>query len=116
MFPFYLIITAAIKKKKHVILRLDRSIQFLLDSPVKPGNDDFKVFTKEFIRKATHPHPCPLPSRERGLKNRPSLDGRGLRGGCLNVSLLMNSLVSLSDKIHLNNVCIIRIKKVNEWC
>jgi len=33
--------------------------------------------TKEFIRKATHPHPCPLPSRERGLKNRPSLEGRG---------------------------------------
>ena len=39
-----MIITAAITKKKHVILRLDRSIQFLLDSPVKPGNDDFKVF------------------------------------------------------------------------
>jgi hypothetical protein len=33
--------------------------------------------TKEFIRKATHPHPCPLPSKERGLKNRPSLEGRG---------------------------------------
>jgi len=33
--------------------------------------------TKEFIRKATHPHPCPLPSRERGLKNCPSLEGRG---------------------------------------
>jgi hypothetical protein len=32
--------------------------------------------TKEFIRKATHPHPCPLPSRERGLKDRPSLEGR----------------------------------------
>jgi len=29
----------------------------------------------EFIRKATHPHPCPLPSRERGLKNRPSIEG-----------------------------------------
>jgi len=36
--------------------------------------------TTEFIRKATHPHPCPLPSRERGLKNRPSLEGRGLKG------------------------------------
>jgi len=35
------------------------------------------VDIKEFIRKATHPHPCPLPSRERGLKNRPSLEGRG---------------------------------------
>jgi len=35
------------------------------------------AFTKEFISKATHPHPCPLPSRERGLKNRPSLEGRG---------------------------------------
>jgi len=34
-------------------------------------------FTKEFIRKAIHPHPCPLPSRERGLNNRPSLEGRG---------------------------------------
>lgn len=39
-----IIITPAIKKKKHVILRLDRSIQFLLDSPVKPGNDDLKVY------------------------------------------------------------------------
>jgi hypothetical protein len=28
-----------------------------------------KAVTKEFIRKAAHPHPCPLPSRERGLKN-----------------------------------------------
>jgi len=35
------------------------------------------VFTKEFIRKARHPHPYPLPSRERGLKHRPSLEGRG---------------------------------------
>jgi hypothetical protein len=35
------------------------------------------IITKEFIRKATDPHPCPLPSRERGLKNRPSLKGRG---------------------------------------
>jgi len=50
--------------------------------------------TKEFIRKASHPHPCPLPSRERGLKNCPSLDGRGLRGGCLNVALLMVVLVN----------------------
>ena len=24
-----------------------------------------------------HPYPCPLPSRERELKNRPSLEGRG---------------------------------------
>jgi len=38
-----------------------------------------RFFIKEFIRKATHPHPCPLPSRERVLKNRPSLEGRGLR-------------------------------------
>jgi len=49
--------------------------------------------TKEFIRKATHPHPYPLPSRERELKNCPSLEGRGERGGCLNVALFMNSLV-----------------------
>ena len=35
------------------------------------------LFTKEFIRKAIHPHPYPLPSRERGLKNCPSLEGRG---------------------------------------
>ncbi len=41
---FCRIITAAIKKNTHVILRLDRSIQVLLDSPVKPGNDDFTVF------------------------------------------------------------------------
>jgi hypothetical protein len=34
-------------------------------------------FAKKFIRKATHPHPCPLPSRERGFKNCPSLEGRG---------------------------------------
>jgi hypothetical protein len=27
--------------------------------------------TKEIIRKAIYPHPCPLPSRERGLKNHP---------------------------------------------
>ncbi len=27
------------------------------------------TITKEFISKATHPHPCPLPSRERGLTN-----------------------------------------------
>jgi len=33
--------------------------------------------SKEFIRKATHPHPCPLPSRERGLNNIPSLEGSG---------------------------------------
>jgi len=45
---------------------------------------DKKHFSNEFISKATHPHPYPLPSRERGLKNRPSLEGRGLRGGCLN--------------------------------
>jgi hypothetical protein len=32
---FFLLITC---------LLIDRSIQFLLDSPVKPGNDDFKVF------------------------------------------------------------------------
>jgi hypothetical protein len=38
--------------------------------------NDF-ILTKEFIRKATHPHPCPLPSRERELKNCPSLEGRG---------------------------------------
>jgi hypothetical protein len=31
--------------------------------------------TKEFIRKAIHPHPCPLPSRERGLKIAPPLRG-----------------------------------------
>jgi len=46
-----------------------------------------KQVIKEFISKARHPHPCPLPSphsggfagekRERGLKNRPSLEGRG---------------------------------------
>ncbi len=31
---------------------------------------------EECISKTTsHPHPCPLPSRERGLKNRPSLEG-----------------------------------------
>jgi len=42
----------------------------------KPYSPD-GTFTKEFISKATHPHPCPLPSRERGLKNRPSLEGRG---------------------------------------
>jgi hypothetical protein len=42
----------------------------------------------------THPHPCPLPSRERGLNNCPSLEGRGLRGGCLNVVLFMNVLVN----------------------
>jgi len=59
----------------------------------EPQDGAFAEYTKEFISKATHPHPCPLPSRERGLKNRSSLDGRGLRGGCLNVSLLMNSLV-----------------------
>jgi len=51
------------------------------------GRHDNKPFTKEFIRKATHPHPCPLPSphsggfagekRERELKNCPSLEGRG---------------------------------------
>jgi hypothetical protein len=39
------------------------------------------IITKEFIRKATHPHPCPLPSRERGLKNRPSLEGRVFKCG-----------------------------------
>jgi len=73
-----------------------------------------QTITKEFyIRKTTHPHPCPLPSRERGLKNLPSLfasanppecgDGRGLRGGCLNVALLIIVLVSpyiLSGAIH----------------
>jgi len=53
------------------------------------------MVAKEFIRKATHPHPCPLSSRERVLKNRPSLEGRGLRGGCLNMALLMNLLVRL---------------------
>jgi hypothetical protein len=37
--------------------------------------------TKEFIRKASHPHPCPLPSRERGLKNCPSLEGRVFKCG-----------------------------------
>jgi len=31
----------------------------------------------EFISKAAHPHPYPLTSRERGLKNRPSLERRG---------------------------------------
>jgi len=34
----------------------------------------------------------PSPLKERGLKNCPSLEGRGLRGGCLNVALLMNYL------------------------
>jgi len=33
------------------------------------------LFAKEFNGKAIHPHPCPLPSRERGLKNRPSIGG-----------------------------------------
>jgi hypothetical protein len=56
-----------------------------------------KCTAKEFIRKASHPHPCPLPSRERGLKNCPSLDGRGLRGGCLNVALLMVLLVTIAS-------------------
>jgi len=33
---------------------------------------------EERISKTTsHPHPCPLPSRERGLKKLPSLEGRG---------------------------------------
>jgi hypothetical protein len=35
------------------------------------------LFAKELIRKVTHPHPYPRPSRERGLKNLPSLEGRG---------------------------------------
>jgi hypothetical protein len=35
------------------------------------------IIIKEFINKVTHPHPCPLPSRERGLKDCPSLEGRG---------------------------------------
>jgi len=39
-------------------------------------NPDYSC-TKGITRKARHPHPCPLPSRERGLKNRPSLEGRG---------------------------------------
>ena len=49
--------------------------------------------TNEFINKATAPHPYPLPPGEREINYLPSLDGRGLRGGCLNVSLLMNFLV-----------------------
>jgi hypothetical protein len=35
------------------------------------------TITKEFIRKTRHPHPCPLPSRERGLNKCHSLEGRG---------------------------------------
>jgi len=55
----------------------------------------------EFIRKASHPHPChlpkgvgfeelPLPSRERGL-----------RGGCFNVALLMIVLVIMGVRARL---------------
>jgi len=64
---------------KHVMLGLDRSMQFLLDSPVKPGNDDFKVFNNTVIRKATFKNPPlnPLPSREGQFLSPLSLDGRG---------------------------------------
>jgi hypothetical protein len=41
--------------------------------------------TKEFMRKAIHPHPCPLPSRERGLKNYLSLEGRVFKCGFAHV-------------------------------
>ena len=34
---------------KLVMLRRDRSIQFLMDSPVKPWNDDFKYLIVEVI-------------------------------------------------------------------
>jgi len=46
--------------------------------------------THEFIRKGTHPHPCPLPSRERVLKNCPSLEGRVFK--CVLTYDLLNNL------------------------
>jgi len=54
---------------------LERTLNTIAD--LEPDKFDIIAHTKEFISKATHPHPCPLPSRERGLKNHPSLEGRG---------------------------------------
>ena len=39
-----LIITPATIQVKHVMLRLDRSIQFHMDCPGKKWNDGFKAF------------------------------------------------------------------------
>jgi hypothetical protein len=46
------------------------TVFFLITRPPYP-----LFYIKEFIRKAAHPHPCPLPSRERVSIISPPLRG-----------------------------------------
>jgi len=42
---------------------------------MSPNTVQDTIYIKEFMRKASHPHPCPLPSRERGPRIPPPLRG-----------------------------------------